>query len=212
MEGKPGGGIAVDLCVLVCISLLLPNIPASDKIFFHFNDFTDKSSTKPQLSLVNKESLDRILRSGVYVNEADGQLRVAHLILGYTPISLAFQAPKYVIKANDPQLHRISVDYEGFVVLEGIPILEGTPLTRPLFVATPSVGASSSQFILEEEEEEEEKEKEEEEKKSLEGIVDLSDSLEEFEVFNQAPSPEGISADVNFQHQVEVTTSDEMGI
>ena len=71
-EGEPGGGIAVDLCVLACISLLFPNIPASNKIFFHFNDFTDKRSTKPQLSLVNKESLDRILRSEVYVNEADG--------------------------------------------------------------------------------------------------------------------------------------------
>ena len=63
------------------------------------------------------------------MNEADGQLRAAHLILGYTPISLAFQAPKCVIKANDPRLHRISVAYEGFIILEGIPILEGTPLT-----------------------------------------------------------------------------------
>ena len=68
-----------------------------------------------------------------------------------------------------------------------------------------------SQLILEEEEEDEEKEKEEEEK-SLEGIVDLSDSSEEFEVFNQAPSPEGILVDVDFQHQEEVTTLDEMGI
>ena len=154
------------------------------KIFFHFNDFADKRSTKPQLGLVNRESLDRILQSEVYVNEADGQLQAAHLILGYTPISLAFQAPKCVIKANDPRLHRISVAYEGFVVLEGIPIPEGTPLTRLLFVATPSVGASSSQLILEEEEEEE-KEKEEEEK-SPEGIVNFSDSSAEFEVFNQA--------------------------
>ena len=120
-----------------------------------------------------------------------------------------FQAPKYVIKANDPQLHRINAAYEGFVVPEGIPIPEGTPLTRPLFVATPSIGASSSQPILEEEEKEEEKEGEE---KSPEGIVDLSDSSEDFEVFNQAPSPEGIPVDVNFQHQAEVTTSDEMGI
>ena len=117
-----------------------------------------------------------------------------------------------MIKANDLRLHHISVAYEGFIVLEGSPILEGTPLTRPLFIATPSVGASSTQFILEEEEEEEEKEKQEEEEKSLEGIVDLSDSSEEFEVFNQAPSPEGILVDVDFQHQEEVTTLDEMGI
>ena len=81
------------------------------------------------------------------MNEADGQLRAAHLILGYTPISRAFQAPKCVIRAKDPRLHRISVAYEGFVVPEGIPIPEGTPLNQPLFVATPSVGASSTQPI-----------------------------------------------------------------
>ena len=86
-EGEPGRGIAVDLCVLACISLLFPNILASDKIFFHFNDFANKRFTKPQLSLVNKASLERILRAKVYVNEADGQLRAAHLIIGYTPIS-----------------------------------------------------------------------------------------------------------------------------
>ena len=119
----------------------------------------------------------------MYVNEANGQLRVAHLILGNTPISLAFQAPKYVIKANDPRLHRISVAYQGFVVPEGIPIPEGTPYTQPLFGATPSIGASSSQLILEEEEEE---------KEDSEGIVDVSDSSDEFEVFNQPLSPESI--------------------
>ena len=32
------------------------------------------------------------------MNEADGQLQAAHVILGYTPLSLAFQALKYVIK------------------------------------------------------------------------------------------------------------------
>ena len=127
------------------------------KFFFHFNDFANNRSTKPQLSLVNRRSLDRILRFEVYVNEADGQLRVTHLILGYTPISRAFQAPKCVIKANDPRLHHISVAYKGFVVPKGIPIPEGTPLTQPLFVATPSIGASSSQLVLQEEEEEEEK-------------------------------------------------------
>ena len=78
------------------------------------------------------------------MNKADSQLRATYLILGYTPISCAFQAPKFVIKAKDPRLHHVSVAYEGFVVPEGIPIPEGTPLTQPLFVATPSVGASSS--------------------------------------------------------------------
>ena len=172
------------------------------KFFFHFNDFADKCSTKPHLSLVNKESLDRILRSEVYINEADGQLQAAHLILGYTPISCAFQSPKCVIKANDPQLHIISVAYERFVVPEGIPIPEGTPFTQPLFVATPSIGGASSQPILQEEEEEE----------NLEGIMTLSKFSNEFEVFNQLPSSEDILADIDSQQQVDVITSDEMDI
>ena len=127
----------------------------------------------------------------MYVNEADGQLWEAHLILGYTPLSLAFQVPKYVIKANNPRLYRISVSYQGVIVLEGIPLPEGTPRTQPLFVATPSIGASSSQLILEEEEEE---------KEDLEGIVDVSD-LDEFEAFNQPLSPESISDEMGIQRK-----------
>ena len=117
----------------------------------------------------------------MYVNEANGQLWATHLILGCTPLSLTFQAPKYVIKAHDPQLHRISVAYQGFIVPEGVPIPRDTPHTQPLFVATPSIEASSSQLVLEEGEERKE---EEEEEKGSEGIVDLIDSLDEFEVFN----------------------------
>ena len=67
------------------------------------------------------------MQAKVYMNETDGQLRAAYLILGYMPLSFAFQAPKYVIKARDPRLHRISIAYEGFVVPEGVLIPEGTP-------------------------------------------------------------------------------------
>ena len=121
---------------------------------------------------------------------------MAHLILRYTPISFVFQAPKHVIKANNPWLHHISVSYEGFVIPEGIPIPEGTPRTQPLFVATPLIGASSSQLILEEEEEENEEKGE-----NLEGIVDLLDSSDEFEVFNQPSSPESISDEMGIQRK-----------
>ena len=58
-------------------------------------------------------------------------------------------------------------------------------------MATPSIGASLSQLILEEREER--KEEEEEEEEGSKGIVDLTDSSDEFEVFNQPPSPESIS-------------------
>ena len=85
-----------------------------------------------------------MLQAKIYVNKADGQLRAAHLILGYTPLLFAFQAPKYVIRARDPRLYHISVAYQGFVVLEGVPLPRDTPCTQSLFVATPSAGASLS--------------------------------------------------------------------
>ena len=62
-------------------------------------------------------------------------------------------------------------------------------------MATPLIGASSPQLILEEGEER--KEEEEEEEKGSEGIVDLINSLDKFEVFNQPPSPESISEEMN---------------
>ena len=91
-------------------------------VFVGSTDIADPHTTTPSLRLINKASLDRILQAEVYVNESDGQLMVAHLILGYNPISRAFQAPSCVIRAKDPRLHRISVAYEGFVVPQGIPL------------------------------------------------------------------------------------------
>ena len=73
-ERAPGGGIVINLCIMAYIFPLFRIISASNKISFHFNDFTDRHSTKPRLSLVNRESLDRILRSEVFKNEADSQL------------------------------------------------------------------------------------------------------------------------------------------
>ena len=162
--------------------------------FFLFNGSIDSCSTKPLLSLINRASLDRILRFKVYVNEANGQLRAAYLILGYTPISYAFQAPRCVIKARDPRLHRISVAYEGVMVPEGIPIPEGTPFTQPLPVATFSTRISSSPLVPQEEEEREEEREEE-------GFVDLTDTLDEFEVFNQPLSPNSLSKEMGIQRK-----------
>ena len=75
------------------------------------------------------------------MNEDDNQLRAAYLILGYTPISRAFQAPKCIIKAHDPRLCRICVAVEGFLLPEGASVLECVPL----------VGPSSSRPVVEEE-------------------------------------------------------------
>ena len=113
-------------------------------VFIGSTEIVDPHANTPSLRLVNKASLDRILQAEVYVNESDGQLRAAHLILGYTPISRAFQAPRCVIRARDPRLHRISVAYEGFVVPQGIPLPRYSPLIEPLPVITLAAGATSS--------------------------------------------------------------------
>ena len=107
-------------------------------------DIADPRATTPSLRLVNKASSNRVLRAEIYVNELDGQLRAAHLILGYNPISRAFQAPSCVIRVRDPRLHRISVAYEGFVVPQGITLPRYPPLTEPLLVATLTARAASS--------------------------------------------------------------------
>ena len=72
--------------------------------------------------------------------------------------------------------------FKGFIVPEGIPLPQDTSHTDPLFVADVSTGASSSQLTLREEEVEEREEKEEEE----EEVVELSDSLNDFRIFDQS--------------------------
>ena len=139
-------------------------------------------------------SLDRILQSEVYVNEADGQLKAAHLILGYTPISRTFQAPKCMIRAKDPWLHRINVAYEGFVVPEGISLPTSTPFTQPLLVATLSAGVPFPLSILQEGEEEQEEQKEQ-------GFVDLIESTNKFEVFNQPLYPKNLPDEMGIQRK-----------
>ena len=128
----------------------------------------------------------------MYVNEADGQLRAAHLILGYMPISRAFQAPRCVIRAKDPRLHRISVAYEGFVVPEGVPLLTNTPFIQPLPIATLSAGVPSLSPIFQVGEEEEEEQE-------GEGFVDLTEFTDEFEVFNQPSSPKNLPNEMGIQ-------------
>ena len=67
-EGKPGGGLTVDLYALACVFLSFPLSLFLTRFvflfffyFFYFNDLADNCSTKPQLNLVNRMSLDKIL-------------------------------------------------------------------------------------------------------------------------------------------------------
>ena len=76
------------------------------------------------------------------------------------------------------------------MVPEGIPILEGTPFTQPFPVAILSARISSSLPVLQENEEGEE-----------EGFVDLTDSLDEFEVFNQPSSPKSLPEEMGIQRR-----------
>jgi len=92
------------------------------------------------------------------------QLKAAHLILDYIPISKSFQAPKCVIKARDPRLQWISVAALGFLIYD--PISEGVLTTNPIPDGIPKVEASSSYPITKKKEKEEEEEGE---------IVEVSD-------------------------------------
>ena len=111
------------------------------------------------------------------------------MILNYEPISKSFQAPKCVIKAKDPQLHQISVVVLGFLIIGAIP--EGTLATDPIPKGIPKVAlppqytaeeATSSHPTVTKEEEEE--------------VVEVSDSEDEFEVYNQPLSPEASTGDL----------------
>ena len=53
------------------------------------------------------------------MNKGDLQVKAAHKILGYDPIQKSFPVPKYVIKAKDPRLQKITVSKHGFFLPEG---------------------------------------------------------------------------------------------
>ena len=110
--------------------------------FYFIDEFADRRAAEPNFNLVNKDSLDKILKAEVFVN-SDSQLRAAHLILGYTPISSNFQAPKCIIRARDPRLHRISVAAPYFLLLG--PKVEVEEVTTPIPKGIPTIGASSLQ-------------------------------------------------------------------
>ena len=96
--------------------------------------------------------------------------------------------------AKDPRLHRISVTYEGFIVLEGIPLPRYSPLTQSLPVATFSAGAPSPSPIIQVEEEEEAEQEEE-------GFVDLTESIDDYEVFNQPSPPKNVPEEMGIQRK-----------
>ena len=111
------------------------------------------------------------------MNEGDLQVRATHKILGYNPIQKSFSAPKYVIKAKDPQLQRIIVTEHGFLRPEGSSAQEGATLA----------GSFSSQQAVETEEVGAEGE---------EQVIELGQSEDEFGAFNRFDPSEDPSGDL----------------
>ena len=145
----------------------------------------------------------------------DGQLRAAHLILDYIPISKSFQALKSVIKARDPRLHRINVATPSFLIIGPIPkgMLTTNPIPESILkVALPpphtvKEATSSNPTITNEEEEKEEE------------VVEVSDFEDKFEFFNQTLPPETSTGDLrqpspsqSSHHQRSTSTLNDMGI
>ena len=98
--------------------------------------------------------------------------------------------------ARDPRLYRISVAYEGFVVPQGVPFPRYPPLTQPLPVATLAAGATSPPPPPIPQVEEEEEAKQEEE-----GFVDLTESTNDYEVFNQPSPPQDVPEDNGYSKE-----------
>ena len=80
------------------------------------------------------------------------------------------------------------------MVPKSILLPKNTPFTQSLPVATLSAGVSSLSPILQEEEEGEEKQEEQ-------GFADLTESVDEFEVFNQPSSPKSLPEEMGIQRK-----------
>ena len=160
-----------------------------DGVFCFPNGFTNKHAAIPNFNLVNQPSLDEILKAEMFVH-SDGQLRATDLILSYNLLTSNFQAPKCVIKVKDPCLHQISVAAPGFLTIDPIPrgVLK---VTLPPQYTTRE--ATSSHPGIKEEEEEE--------------IVDVSNSEDDFEVFNLLSSLESPIGDLSLLPPTQVSHS-----
>ncbi|XP_065615828.1 uncharacterized protein LOC136061679 [Quercus suber] len=150
--------------------------------------------------LVNKADLETVLRSELFLNESDNQVRAAHKILGCDPAQTSFPVPQHVIRARDPRLTRITVVESGFSFTGESYIPEGIPLSGP----------SSSQQVTVAEKGPPKKARE---------VVELSSSEDEYSVFDLADQPEDPPGDLGDPHLSEadlqslrVGTQAEMGL
>ena len=145
----------------------------------------------PRISLINVSVLNYLLRYQIFVNN-NGQLRTAHLILDYEPISRTFLDVGNSIRANDYRLARIELSRPGFLALHDLPpvnhpIPQGIPLAAqplqqvPLGQAVAEEGAASSSSL----------EKEIDKFRFEEEVIIISEAEEETDEYSciQTPAP-----------------------
>ena len=107
-----------------------------DLTVISFSDtFADKNHVAPRLSFVNVPGLNKLLRSKIFISE-DRQLRAAHLILDYEPLSCQFQDTRQAIRSGDSRLNRIDVSKLGFLARRDLPPIEFLVQRAPPQVAS----------------------------------------------------------------------------
>ena len=158
--------------------------------FPEFFILTDKNFTAPNLNLVNEPDLTRILKFEIFLH-LDKQLWAAHVILGYKPVLTSFQSPKYIINAKDPWLHQINIIVPDFL---GSPPLASTqPVELPIQRAS-GEEATSSHLAPEEE---------------LNKVIEVIDSEEDFEVFDQSSPIESHCVSLSYLPPIHVSSNQE---
>ena len=129
----------------------------NSKFHLFFLCSTNKTQVNRRISLINVPALNYLLRSQIFVND-DGQLRAAHLILDYEPLSRSFLDVRNAIRANDYRLARIDASQPNFLAPYNLPpvdhpIPQGVPLAAqpiqqvPLGQAIAKEGIASSSSL-----------------------------------------------------------------
>ena len=107
----------------------------------------DKNHVAPKLSLINVPRLNYLPRLKIFVSE-DGQLRAAHLILDYKPISRIFQDVGQALRAGNPKLTQVDVSKTGFLVWRDLPPVVLFSRHIPQEVAAPREETASTHLSL----------------------------------------------------------------
>ena len=149
--------------------------------------------------MVNVQALNYLLRSEIFVSE-DRQLRAAHLILDYEPLSRAFVDVGQAIRAGSPRLARIDVSKPGFLAQRDLPPVQLPTQCVLQDVAIPGEGINSSHSSLEAEIDRFHLNKEGEVSIRL---IELSDSGSDLDRFSATHSPRLVVARIDTSQEIE---------